>query len=230
MRFSIAPGIAVLALASSALAQIGPPRRADMGDGMPRAEDTADGPGNGLQLEVNVFRLTGTYTTDGIFTGSAGIVGSGLISTLQPLALVGYEFDQNAILLGIGVASVGVPGSATGAGVGASEIFFGISPTYRRYLSPLRTGRISTFGEGGLTFSIASPSGTGAPPATWAIGADIGGGAEWLFVRNIALFAKVLLAYGHVNQPVNGGVTGTTSNINYDALGLVGDVGLTVHF
>jgi hypothetical protein len=139
MRFSILPAVALLASASSALAQMPPPRhydsRIDNGDQAihPADSDAAavDGPGNGLQLELNVFRLSTVYSTDGAFPLlSAGTLVSGgvssflgsLVSTLQPLVLVGYQFDQNALLLGIGVAQI------------TNTTYFSASPTYRRYL------------------------------------------------------------------------------------------------
>jgi hypothetical protein len=96
--------------------------------------------------------------------------------------------------------------------------FFGVSPTYKRYLSPLRTGKISSFVEVGVTFSIGIP---GSGSSLWGFGGDVGFGAEWLFVRNFGLFGKAQVAYGHVNVPSGGP--------NYDAAGLIGDVGLAVH-
>jgi len=225
MRITNLSAVALLLASGTALAQMPPPHRWENGDVALKNDHAGDGPGNGLQLELNVFRQSTTYSTDAIFSIAASVAGSGsfgLLSTLQPLVLVGYQGDGNAILLGVGVASIG--GNNGSGGV----TFFGISPTYRRYLSPLRTSRISAFVEGGVTFSVSIPGGQSAPPASWGLGIDVGGGAEWLFVRNFGLFAKALLAYGHVNLVSGGGGSSTTTNI--DGLGLEGDVGLSVHF
>jgi hypothetical protein len=239
MRFSILPAVALLTTASSALAQMPPQRhydsRMDNGDqAIHPADDAAavDGPGNGLQLELNVFREAGSYSTDNVLSvaGTAGGTGStvgGFISTLQPLALIGYQWDQNALLLGIGVAAIG---GTAGSG---TTIFFGVTPTYRRYMSPLRTGKLSTFAEVGVTISLVSFPGEGGTDGaggsggttSWGVGAEVSGGAEWLFVKNFGLFGKAGITYGHLN--LSSGPSGPSTNL--DAVGLEGDVGLAVH-
>jgi hypothetical protein len=172
-----------------------------------------DGPGSGVQLELGVFGTSGLVNfVDGVVTGGAGATLTGTLGTPTPAVSVGYQWNQNAILLGLGFASEG------GAGFDSPpEILFGIGPTFRRYLSPLRTGGFSAFGEGSVALVLgADPNGG---PAAIGFGVDAGLGGEWLFVRNFGLFAKATLGYEHFN---GGGV-------NVDGLGLSGDIGLTVH-
>ena len=181
-----------------------PPPGTKTGDLPVRTEEVVDGPGNGLQLELNVFREAGAYSTDAIFavTGTGNGTNmtntlSGYISTLQPLASIGYQWNQNALLLGIGVSAR----SAGWAGAGTT-IFFGVTPTYRRYLSPLRTGKLSTFVEFGVTISLISFPGAGGTGtdtggySDWGLGASLNFGAEWLFVRNFGLFGKAGVSQG----------------------------------
>ena len=240
MRFSIPAAVALLAVSTSALAQLPPPRhydnRVDNGDQAFHPADDAsavDGPGSGLQLELNVFREAGTYSTNSVFsiagtasgsTGSGALLGA-FLGTLQPLASIGYQWDQNALLLGVGIA---VLGGVSGSG---SIIIFGVTPTYRRYMSPLRTGKITPFAEGAVTISLISIPGSGtgssAGYSDWGLGVALNCGAEWLFVRNFGLYGKVGVNYGHLS--VNSGPSPSPSE-NIDAAGIQGDVGLAVHF
>lgn len=184
-----------------------------------------NGPGNGMQLELSVFQVGGIYS--GVFNATTGIFGAGSFTSSaslpsgllypQPLVSVGYQWDQNALLLGIGFNASSLS-SFTGLGGGNNTtLVFGISPTYRRYFSPLRTGQFSAFAEGSVAFLIEAPNGASS---IFGLGFDGGAGGEWLFVKNFALFAKATLGYSHV---------GLGGGENVDGVGLAGDIGLTVH-
>ncbi len=179
------------------------------------AAPVEDGPGNGFQLELGVFGTSGLLNfVDGVVTGGTGteILGTPL-ATPTPVVSVGYQWNQNALLLGIDLASMGGGGGDFG---GTPEILFGVGPTFRRYFSPLRTGGFSGFGEGSVAFVIAAPN---SGPSSFGFGVDGGIGGEWLFVRNFGLFAKATLGYEHINS----------ANVNIDGVGLSGDIGLTLH-
>jgi hypothetical protein len=164
---------------------------------------SGDGPGSGLQLELNVLGAN-SFTQIGEFAG--GAAGALLGLTVSPTASVGYQVNQNAFLLGIGLAAVSGP-----------TIGFGFSPTYRRYLQPLTTMSVIPFAEGTLGFAIVAPN---AGSSQFTIGIGGGGGAEWLFTRNIGLIAQAELVYAHLNA----------NNVNIDSIGVEGLIGLTIHF
>ncbi|HUB08979.1 MAG TPA: hypothetical protein VMB50_18365 [Myxococcales bacterium] len=168
----------------------------------------ADGPGNGMQLELGLLQTGGVLNllTD-VFSTNTGVGGNaGAFATPQPSLSVGYQWDQNALLLGLGLAAASGP-----------TFLFGIGPTYRRYFTPLRTGAFSGFGEGTIAFEILAPN---AGPSSFGIGFDGGLGGEWLFVKNFALFAKATLGYTHIGLP---------GGLNFDGIGLAGTAGLTLH-
>lgn len=167
-----------------------------------------DGPGNGLQLELNVFggnSFTGLSTLVGVATGGT-LVNLGGVLAVSPTALVGYQFDQNDILVGLAFAANGGAGTTIG---------FSIDPTYRRYFTPLRTGAVSPFAQGSLAFGIIAPN---AGPSNIEFGIGGGAGAEWLFVKNLGLVADLEMAYVHIN-----------AGANTDSIGFSGNVGLAVH-
>lgn len=145
---------------------------------------------------------------------------------MQPLASIGYQWDQNAVLLGVGIS---VLGGMSGSG---SAIFFGVTPTYRRYMSPLRTGKITAFVEGAVTIGLISFPGSGSGTGSSAGYSDLGFGlalncgAEWLFVKNFGLYGKVGVDYGHLS--LNEGPSPSPSE-NIDAAGVQGDIGLAIH-
>jgi hypothetical protein len=179
----------------------------------PQLAESADGPGSGVQLELGVFGASGLLNlVNGVASGGTGSTLTGLPpATPTGAVAVGYQWNQNAILLGFGVASNG--GTALD---NQPQILFGIGPTFRRYFAPLRTGGFSGFGEGTVALVMDAPS-TGS--AVFGFGADAGLGGEWLFVRNFGLFAKATLGYEHLNG----------FGVNIDGVGLSGDIGLTVH-
>ncbi|MHB8418563.1 MAG: hypothetical protein ACYDCL_10835 [Myxococcales bacterium] len=118
---------------------------------------------------------------------------------------MGYQFNQNALLLDLGV------GAFTN-----SNFLFTIAPTFRRYFTALQTGRFSAFAEGSVGFTIFAPN---AGSSFFGIGFDGGVGGEWLFTKNIGLMAKATLGYVHAG---GGG-------FNVDGIALNGTAGLTLH-
>jgi hypothetical protein len=162
------------------------------------------GPGSGLQLELNVLGAN-SFTQIDEFAGAGPA--AGLIAlTVTPTASVGYQVNQNAFLLGIGLAAVSGP-----------TIGFGFSPTYRRYLQPLNTMTVIPFAQGTIGFALVAPNGG---PSDFTIGIGGGGGAEWLFTDHIGLVADAELVYAHLNA----------NNTNIDSIGIEGQIGLTIHF
>ncbi len=170
-------------------------------------------PGNGVMLALSVFQTSwitsflGTQQSGSGSTGNAPFAGP-----LQPAVSFGGLFGQEAILLGFGFGAAGASSEQDNGGGG---FLFTISPTFRHYFEPLVKGGFSPFMEGSVAVEVVAPSAT---PASFAFGADLGGGGEWLFTKNFGLFGRVTLAYQHANF-----------GYNVDAAGLTGDAGLTVH-
>jgi hypothetical protein len=168
-----------------------------------------DGPGSGFQIDLGLLGAGGIFNflcgpgCNGVLN-NAGNPSSSLL-TPAPGLDVGYQWNQNALLLDLDLNAMSGP-----------TFLFGIAPTYRRYFSPLKTGGFSAFGEGSLAFVILAPN---VGSSSFGFGFDGGIGGEWLFIKNFALFAKGTLGYVHAG---NGG-------LNFDGIGLAATAGLTLH-
>ena len=214
--FLVASSLMLSALCSvAAQAQMPPPQPAPQPWTGAATPLVADGPGNGLQLNLDVFGFSGSLAIPGTVINNVTTASVPLISLgASPSVDVGYYFNQNSILFDIGF------GATSG-----TNILFEIEPTYRRYFSPLRTGVVSPFAEGSLLFGIVAPS-TG--PADFGLGFGGAAGAEWMFTRNIGLEAAATVSYFHLNETVATG-EGAGAGFNVDTIGLGGKIGLTVH-
>ncbi len=169
---------------------------------------TEEGPGSGLQIDLGLLGAGSIFNFTSALFGGGTTTGGGLPTsflTPQPSLDVGYQWNQNALLVDLDFNAFSGP-----------SFLFSIAPTYRRYLSPLRTGGFSPFAEGSVAFVILAPN---VGPSTIGFGLDGGLGGEWLFTKNFALFAKATLGYVHA------GVDGE----NVDGIGLAGTAGLTLH-
>ncbi len=190
--------------------------------GMQRAEQAvvaplADEVGHGPVIELDVFSLSGGPTTNNRFSvlGVGGGTGGSPVLAI-PAVQVGYEFDQNAVLIGLQLwFAQGVDGAS-----GASEV--AIPLTYRRYMKQLQAYTFDPFVEGSFSLDLVTPGGTGSSLQV-GFGLDVGFGGEYLFTRNFGLMGKVLLGFQHIPAAFGGG-----ADIN--AFGFGGILGILVHF
>jgi hypothetical protein len=207
--------LAVSTLACTALAQEPPPEPpvtpASPVEVMPSSD--RGGPGDGLQMEVNVLGANSFGNVFTVLSGSTASVSTSTTSVVSPSAAFGYLFGKNSVLLNVGLLGFG-PGT---------NVAFSLNPLFRHYFLELRTGTVSPFVEGGLSFGILSPANGNA---SYLLGLFGGAGAEWLFVKNIGLIVDALVEYGHAHFP-GGGFSGES---NVDVIGFAGNVGVTVHW
>jgi hypothetical protein len=175
--------------------------------------------GNGGIIELDVFGLSGGPTSNTrfntlFFFGNNGVSGFPVLAI--PAVHVGWEFDQNAILIGAQLFFVG--GGASGQS-GPQEISIPI--TFRRYLKPLVPYSFSPFIEGTYAADFLS---TGRDVSLqFGFSIDLGVGGEYLFTPNFGLMGKALLGFQHIpSQFLN---TGSDTN----AVGIGGVLGVLVH-
>lgn len=201
--FIVSSAFAAVLCSASAFAQQPPPRSASSWEAAPANEPAGATIGNGLQLNLDILGAGGVISVASAASGTATApVAAGSTSDLG----IGYYFDQNSLLLDIGFEATS-----------GTNIFFGVSPAYRRYFAPLKVSAVSPFAEASILFGIAAPSGA---PAAFAFGLGGGAGAEWMFTKSMGLEGLISLSYTHEN---NG------ANFNVDAIGFAGRVGLTIH-
>jgi hypothetical protein len=176
------------------------------------AELTGDQIGDGPVIELDVYTLSGGST--GLLSSAFGVAGTNSSPVIvTPAVQVGYEWDQNNVL--IGLQMIFIQGTATVGGV--TNISFPI--TYRRYMKPLVVNGFDPFVEAAGTLAFVVPSNSNLQIG---FGADVGFGGEWLFTRNFGLMGKVLLGYQHIPATISG------QDIN--AFGIGGVLGVLIHF
>jgi hypothetical protein len=167
----------------------------------------ADEVGNGPVIELDVFVLSGGLT-------ASSQVGTGSAVLVSPAVQVGWEFDQNAILIGAQMTFVNG---------GGDVLIFPI--TYRRYMKALKVNNFDPFVEGAATFNLVIPNG-GSVNVGFGINAGFGG--EWLFTQHFGLLGKVLLGFQHIPAAFSSPITGAGADIN--SFGFGGVLGVLVHF
>jgi len=174
---------------------------------------TADEIGQGPLIELDIFTLSGGPTSQSAFSA----LGVGSTSTsavlVAPAVQVGWEFDQNALL--IGMQFTFVQGTSTIGGT----TNIALPLTYRRYLKALAVNAFDPFVEAAGTLNFVVPSNSSVQ---LGFGVNAGFGGEWLFTRNFGLMGKALLGYQHIPLTISG------QNIN--AFGFGGVLGVLVHF
>jgi hypothetical protein len=186
---------------------------------MQRAEEAvvaplADEVGHGPVIELDVFSLSGGPTSNSRFVALG--VGAGNTVLVIPPVQVGWEFDQNAILIGLQLSfEQGVNGAS-----GQTEIALPI--TFRRYMKHLQAYTFDPFVEGSFSLDLIQPGGNNTS-MQFGFGFDVGFGGEYLFTRNFGLMGKVLLGFEHIPAQFGNG-----ADIN--ALGFGGILGVLVHF
>jgi len=178
----------------------------------PPPEEPASSSQNGLLLELDVL---GVNSFGNILSLSTSSTATGGAAVVNPSAAVGFLFGKNAVMVNLGLLGYG-PGT---------NVAFSINPLFRHYFASFQTGSVNLFVEGGLSFGFLSPA---SGNSNYLIGLFGGGGAEWLFVKNIGLIVDVLAEYGHAH--FSGGGTFGGGDTNADVIGFAGNVGVTVHF
>ena len=174
---------------------------------------TDESMGNGPVIELDVFGLSSglSGTSVSFFGSNAGAVPLIVI----PSVMVGWEWDQMAMLIGAQfITTAGVAGQS-------GKVAVAVPFTVRRYLKPLVVYGFSPFVEGSFDLDFVVPPGQGL---SLGFGINVGFGGEYVFARNFGLFGKALLGYMHIPSSVNGQTTNT------DAAGIGGVMGILIHF
>jgi len=190
----------------------------------PKAENAVVAPlvdeiGHGPVIELDVFSLSGGPTSSSRFSvlGLGASTGGSPVLAI-PALQVGWDFDQNAFLVGVQVWFV--QGSGSTNATGASEV--SVPLTYRRYLKPLAAYTFAPFIEGSFSMDFVTTGGNNSS-LQFGFGADLGFGGEYIFTRNFGLMGKALLGYQHIPAAF-----GAANDVN--AAGIGGVLGILVHF
>ncbi len=194
---------------------------------------------NGPVIELDLLGLQSGLATGTRFTllgvevaANASSPGSDSVFITPPLMIpavrVGWEVEQNDILIGLQVLFFpGPPGQS-------SPFEIAVPITYRRYFKQLVTGGFAPFAEVSLDLDLWGSGGTDNQVA-WGIGGELGFGGEWLFARNFGLFGKAVLGVqgippNFLSTSSNPAIPATSSGNYTVTVGIGGVLGILVHF
>jgi hypothetical protein len=169
---------------------------------------TGDQLGDGPVIELD---LLGLFLGANQFASAAGATPYLVVPTVS----VGYEWDQNAALVGLTMAFIGGTGGANG------PVEIGIPVTFRHYLKPVALYSFSPFVQGEFDMNFVVPGGQGL---SFGFGIKAGIGGEYVFAHNFGLFGEALLGYQHIPTSLLGNTTSA------DTFGIGGLLGVLIHF